>query len=682
MNAGAQKRTKRGFVMTGGGAKGIYEAGVINALHLCGMEFDVITGSSIGAINAVFYAEYLFHKRSLPQSVREDAERALEALDDYVRAFHHAWLRLPEAGIIDDSESGPLGQLKDDVLEWNVDIPLLMRLAWWYTTPQRWHLPPARVMPYAGRLLLELAERMGDGRTLFELYRDGDYPLVERLLRAYLRRFGIEHALVPAQPNLLRDFFVRPVTPLHPDHLDGGAGPAGSGRFVLVDGNRTMRDYAHRQIDLRLTRANYRTGRLELSAYTSVEEFLGFLEGRDFSRDITLGSTRLKLPGNPNAIHAAIASGRFPGVFPPYAITDIYPRPKPGEDQPENALLYEILEHGLEGSEVEKSLLDAYREDDPHLPDEVWDHIYAYWRRLPFPRKSDLYVDGGAIDNTPSNSAINAIRETIARADHGRRDVTLDLYVIYLHSEPDPGYVDIYDNPALYQVVMRTLKIQGAAKMTSDADVFRSVNDFGELGEELAQQLRMLLAALRDLIDGAAAALGDELTEEQLARVQAALRSRLRTWFAEQAAAYGYAGPQGEDVDAVLAALDAWSADALHNRLPLHVEPIEIYPDEMTLDTLQFTERLGFQMENAVQALTMGCYNTFWALRSHLEKREGAGELDDLDREALRLARKWMGEVWPSETEELQAWRNQWQCRRTACVFHARHCRHGAMAGA
>ena len=58
-----KKLTKRGFVMTGGGAKGLYEAGVIHAFHLCGMEFDVITGSSIGAINSVFYAEYQYRKK-------------------------------------------------------------------------------------------------------------------------------------------------------------------------------------------------------------------------------------------------------------------------------------------------------------------------------------------------------------------------------------------------------------------------------------------------------------------------------------------------------------------------------------------------------------------------------------------------------------------------------------------
>jgi NTE family protein len=49
-----QKLKKRGFVMTGGGAKGLYEAGVIHAFHITGMEFDVITGSSIGAMNSAF----------------------------------------------------------------------------------------------------------------------------------------------------------------------------------------------------------------------------------------------------------------------------------------------------------------------------------------------------------------------------------------------------------------------------------------------------------------------------------------------------------------------------------------------------------------------------------------------------------------------------------------------------
>jgi len=89
------KQKKRGFVMTGGGAKGLYEAGVIHAFHMTGMEFDVITGSSIGAMNSIFFAEYLYQKRQLPIEVRQDPLRALEEMDSQVKAFQHTWLLLP-----------------------------------------------------------------------------------------------------------------------------------------------------------------------------------------------------------------------------------------------------------------------------------------------------------------------------------------------------------------------------------------------------------------------------------------------------------------------------------------------------------------------------------------------------------------------------------------------------------
>lgn len=41
---------KRALVLSGGGAKGVFEAGVLKACHHTGMTFDVLTGSSIGAI--------------------------------------------------------------------------------------------------------------------------------------------------------------------------------------------------------------------------------------------------------------------------------------------------------------------------------------------------------------------------------------------------------------------------------------------------------------------------------------------------------------------------------------------------------------------------------------------------------------------------------------------------------
>ncbi len=47
----------RALVLTGGGARGAYEAGVIKGLAESGCEFDLVCGTSIGAINAAFFAQ-------------------------------------------------------------------------------------------------------------------------------------------------------------------------------------------------------------------------------------------------------------------------------------------------------------------------------------------------------------------------------------------------------------------------------------------------------------------------------------------------------------------------------------------------------------------------------------------------------------------------------------------------
>ncbi len=97
----------------------------------------------------------------------------------------------------------------------------------------------------------------------------------------------------------------------------------------------------------------------------------------------------------------------------------------------------------------------------------------------------------------------------------------------------------------------------------------------------------------------------------------------------------------------------------------------------MPLSTLQLTGRLGYRQENALAMLTMGCHNTLWAIRSHLEPQRGL--LDDQDRRALALARKWMGvEGWPADAAGKEDLRKAWRCQRTACVFHPHHCAHGA----
>lgn len=47
---------KVGLVLSGGGAKGAYHVGVINALHELGAQVDAIAGASIGALNAAILA--------------------------------------------------------------------------------------------------------------------------------------------------------------------------------------------------------------------------------------------------------------------------------------------------------------------------------------------------------------------------------------------------------------------------------------------------------------------------------------------------------------------------------------------------------------------------------------------------------------------------------------------------
>ena len=670
----ARKIKRRGFVMTGGGAKGFYEAGVIHALHIAGMDFDVITGSSIGAINSVFYAEYLYRKSQLPAEVRKDPLRAVEQMDNLVKTYHHAWLQLPDKKIIDDTEAGPLGKLKNDLQRFSVNIPQIVRLGWWWSDPEHPEIPPVGVWPALVNLGKELIERLGGSQELLRILKNRRASPVQEAARTYLKRFGMDRSLVPPkEDHKLRDIFTQPLSPLRIEHLLGDASapdPQGIECFVLVDPERTLRDYYEKEIAVRLTRANYRTGRLEISAWIGIEEFVRFMQKqawrlKAFGPDkLPLGSFRLQVPGNPNAINAALCSGRFPGVFAPYKIDDIYLA-----SSPENLFLYKLLAKWLSDQEIEAGLAKAYRAINPQASAEKWARDYKEWSDPTeignfFPQTADTFVDGGAIDNTPTSSAVDYVREWVERNKLSKREVALDLFVIFLDVEPKVD-TDKARDPSIFEVVARTLAIQGAAKKSSDANTVSTINAFGQRGEDLGRVLQALLESYRET-------LGD-LDPSKAVQAQERLRERVRLLLirdvsgkVDQAAA-----------DKILDQIDQWSEKVISGGLPLQVNVIKIYPEKMPLSTLQFTERLGYRKENAVNMLTMGCYNTLTALRRYLEEQKPQ-DLDTQDQLVLTLVQKWMGNTaWPEGGGEQEKFCQEWHCQRQACVYHSRFCAHG-----
>jgi predicted acylesterase/phospholipase RssA len=673
-NLKSRKIKQRGFVMTGGGAKGLYEAGVIQALHLTGMEFDVITGSSIGAINSVFFAEYLLRKHELHVEVRRDPLKVIDRMDGLIKAYHHAWLQLPDKRLIDDSESGPLGKLKDDLLHFNLSLPQLVRLGWWWTSPRRDDLAPVGVWPSLIRIGNELIERLGGIGQLLRVLKDGRASPVRYALVTYLARFGMAHSLIPvADEGKLSDIFTRPISALRREHLTGpvsSADPPGTPTYILIDPDRTLRDFSRQQIAVRLTRANYRTGRLEISAWVTVENFVRFLQRqawrlRAYGPDkLPLGSFRLQVPGNPNAIQAALCSGRFPGVFAPYPIDALYPA-----GDPENHLLKQLLAGWLEDPGVEKSLQQAFHRLNPPEGGKAWDAHYKQWRDPQavgafFPKAGDSYVDGGTIDNTPTSSAVDYVREWIEDQQLSKRDVVLDLLTIFLEPEPrvEP---DKARDPAIFEVVSRTLAIQAAAKKTSDASTVGTVNTFGARGEQLGRVLQVLLESYREALKSLAPA--------ERRRALAELQEKVRALFIRELS-LNSDDPEGKKI---LERVEDWCSEVIATALPLHVNIIKIFPEKMPMDTLQFTERLGYKKENAIEMLTMGCYDTLISLRRQFEGRSDR-DLDERDRQVLALTRKWMGAAaWPSDEAEQERALKEWRCQRTACVYHSEFCIHG-----
>lgn len=50
-------RNKKGLILAGGGAKGVFQIGTMQAFKELGLKFDAVAGTSVGALNAAFYAQ-------------------------------------------------------------------------------------------------------------------------------------------------------------------------------------------------------------------------------------------------------------------------------------------------------------------------------------------------------------------------------------------------------------------------------------------------------------------------------------------------------------------------------------------------------------------------------------------------------------------------------------------------
>jgi len=87
---------KNALVLSGGGVKGAFEAGVIKALTEKGQSWDIMAGVSAGAINAAFMAQYRPESQALGASALVDLWKSIKDSDIKKRWFpfgklHSLW---------------------------------------------------------------------------------------------------------------------------------------------------------------------------------------------------------------------------------------------------------------------------------------------------------------------------------------------------------------------------------------------------------------------------------------------------------------------------------------------------------------------------------------------------------------------------------------------------------------
>jgi hypothetical protein len=419
--------SKRALVLSGGGAKGVFEAGLLKACHHTGLTFDVITGSSIGAINAVLFAEYLRRRQRDVHDAAADAERFF----DY---FLGIWEDLDAANLVDFDLLEPLIK---DLAKVDIGLDDLLYIWWGFTGESLGDKVKAGWHAFWALTQLDdiLPLSLKDVKELFDAWQNEErHDEVKKLLRDAVCKFLAEHQAERGlfDPVSLNEAMTKP-------YDDSGVPPLAPGQGLS--------SFRVAGIDVRLTRTNIRSGRLEISAHRTLQEVLS-RTATDPERGGDL------IVGDPNVVASALASGAFPVAFVPRSLAEIYP---PGP--PENDALRAIL-----SGPVEAAAFDV-------TPDQQALLAGAY------PRADDIYLDGGAIDNHPLSAAIDAIKDTARRARSARQAdeiyrATHDVFVIFLGPKPEitelpPGQAQ---QMLAYEYGLRAYNLMQNAKLLGDAD--------------------------------------------------------------------------------------------------------------------------------------------------------------------------------------------------------------------
>ncbi len=413
---------KRALVLSGGGAKGVFEAGVLKACHHLGLTFDVITGSSIGAINAVLFAEYL--------------RRRQHNLDDAVRYFNRflsIWEDLDAANLIDLDLLEPLIK---DLARIEIGLDDLLHIWWGLTGESLWDKINGGWHVFWALAELDdvLPLSLQDIRELYKAWRNEEHqPPVQERFREALRRFLVKHN---AERGLFDNTSLRQIMTTPYD--ESGVPP-----LAL---NQGLSSFWAAGVDVRLTRTNVRSGRLEISAHRTLPEVLKRIaDDPARARDVIVG--------DPNAVAAALASAALPVAFVPRSLTEIYP-PGPYE----NLALYAILN----GPETAAGFGISPAQHSP--------------LSAAYPRADDLYIDGGILDNYPLSPAIDAIKDAARRARSARQASliyrrTHDVFVVFLG--PEPKVAELLPGQAqqmlAYEYGLRAWELTQNAKMLNDA---------------------------------------------------------------------------------------------------------------------------------------------------------------------------------------------------------------------